>query len=315
MYPDFIPDQNFNKSVHFFMNYYCSIEKNKELIITNYYSNVYTCNLLRDKNNQSLLDLQIINTKNLDETVRNSLDKKIDEVTKAEKILLVVDDDKEGKIIGFTLPLSATFNGLDGKYLGRLNPNGNIVKGKTIIGKVGVAGQAIDDKGKIIGLYNHVAPLFDYLGQLQANATINGMVLSLEGNEVGYMQNDRAFDHKEKEIGKPLENYLAFDMSNDFIGISGIDSSINYKGEKYTISPYGYIFNEKGAIDGAGYRLSSVYASDGNVLANISSNGRLDNLSMNDHGKLLSSGYFLNNDNKTLVDLYKEIYGGGMYNA
>ena len=99
VYPDFIPDQNFNKSVHFFMNYYCSIEKNKELIITNYYSNVYTCNLLRDKNNQSLLDLQIINTKNLDETVRNSLDKKIDEVTKAEKILLVVDDDKEGKAL------------------------------------------------------------------------------------------------------------------------------------------------------------------------------------------------------------------------
>lgn len=216
--------------------------------------------------------------------------------------------DKEGKIIGFTLPLSATFNGLDGKYLGRLNPDGNIVRGKTIISKVGVAGQAIDDKGKIIGLYNHVAPLFDYLGQLQANATINGMVLSLEGNEVGYMQNDRAFDHKEKEIGKPLENYLAFDMSNAFIGISGIDSTINYKGEKYTISPYGYILNEKGAIDGAGYRLSSVYASDGNVLANISSNGRLDNLSMNDQGKLLSSGYFLNNDNKTLGRVINTVF-------
>ena len=99
VYPDFIPDQIFNKSVHFFMNYYCSIEKNKELIIIYYYSNVYTCDLLRDKNNQSLLDLQIINTKNLDETVRNSLDKKIDEVTKAEKILLVVDDDKEGKAL------------------------------------------------------------------------------------------------------------------------------------------------------------------------------------------------------------------------
>lgn len=216
--------------------------------------------------------------------------------------------DKEGKVIGFTLPLMATFNSLDGKYLGRLNPEGNIVKGKNIVGKIGAAGQAVNDKGQVIGLYNHTGPLFNYLGQLKANASVKGIVISLEGNEQGYMQKDRAFDYKEKEIGKLLNNYFSFDGSNAFIGISGINSLINYNGEKYTISPYGYVFNEKGAVDGASYLLSSIYLADGNILANMSSNGKVDNFDLNDKGRLLNSGYFINNENKTLGRTISAIY-------
>ena len=216
--------------------------------------------------------------------------------------------DKEGNVIGFTLPLTATFNGLDGKYIGRLNPEGNIVKGTNIIGKIGTAGQAVNDKGEIIGLYNQTGPVFDYLGQLKANATLNGKVLSLEGTEQGYMQKDRAFDYKEKEIGKLLSNYFAFDGNNAFIGISGIDSFINHKSEKYTISPYGYVFDEKGIVDGSSYLESSVYTIEGNILANILSNGRLDNLNINDKGKLLGSGYFLSNENKLLGRTINKVY-------
>ena len=180
--------------------------------------------------------------------------------------------DKEGKMIGFSLPLTATFNSFDGKYLGRLNPDGNIVRGKSIVGKIGATGQAVNEEGKVIGLYNHTGPLFDYLGQLKANASISGLVFSLEGNELGYMQKERAFDYKEKEVGKLLNNYFSFDGSNGFIGISGVNSLVNYKGEKYTVSPYGYVFNESGEVDGSGYPLSSVYTPNGNILANILSN-------------------------------------------
>ena len=216
--------------------------------------------------------------------------------------------DKEGKTIGFSLPLTATFNSFDGKYLGRLNPEGNVVKGKNIVGKIGASGQVVNEYGTVIGLYNHTGPLFDYLGQLKANASISGSVLSLEGNELGYMQKDRAFDFKEKEVGKLLNNHLSFDGSNGFIGISGINSEVNYKGEKYTISPYGYIFSESGDIDGANYPLSSVYTPQGNILANILSNGKLDSLNLNDEGKLLSSGYFLDNENKILGRTLSAIY-------
>ena len=66
--------------------------------------------------------------------------------------------------------MSATANTLDGKYLGRITADGKIVRGRNKVGKIGASGHVIDDKGTIIGTVNATGPIFDYLGQLRANA-------------------------------------------------------------------------------------------------------------------------------------------------
>lgn len=207
---------------------------------------------------------------------------------------------KDGSIIGFTINLAATANAPDGKYLGRLVADGIVVKGRDIVGKIGASGDVIDAKGEVIGFINQTGPVFDYLGQQRANAAVNGLVMSLEGTSIGYMLKESAFDVKEKEIGKVLNNRVIFDNNNIFIGIGGINSKIVYKGKNYTISPYGYVFDETENIDGQNYKFSGIYALDGSILTNISSNGRTDNLSLNDKAKLTATGYFLDKNDKLM---------------
>lgn len=215
---------------------------------------------------------------------------------------------QDGAIIGFTVNMATTANQEDGKYLGRITANGAVVKGRTVIGKIGASGNVIDSKGQVIGLINQPGPVFDYLGQLKANATINGKVISFEGLELGYMQKAKAFDRKGKEIGKLLGNRLNFDNNNTFAGINGVTSRLDYKGKNYTISPYGYIFDENGNIGGQNYRFSSIYSPEGNILTNISSNGRTENLTLNDKGKLTSSGFFVDKNDKIIGKTISENY-------
>lgn len=207
---------------------------------------------------------------------------------------------KDGNLIGFTVNMTATVNTLDGKYLGYLSKNGMVVKGRRVIGKIGASGNVIDSKGKVIGFINQTGPVFNYLGNVYANASINGRVISLDGNDIGYMQQERAFDNKQKEVGKIMANRLNFDKNNGLIGVSGINSEINYKGKKYTTSPYGYLFDDQGNIDGRNYKFSGIYSVDGNLLTNILSNGLVENNSFKNTGSLTSSGYFIDKNNKLI---------------
>ncbi|MBR2274253.1 MAG: TrbI/VirB10 family protein [Alphaproteobacteria bacterium] len=216
--------------------------------------------------------------------------------------------DKNGKIIGFSVPLNATANGPDGKYIGRINPNGNIVKARNVVGKISASGSVIDSQGKVIGQINQVGPLFDYLGQLRANATVDGTVMSLEGNEQGYMQKDVAYDHKEKEIGRLLQNYFNFDNKNTYIGVSGIGTSISYKGQQFTISPYGYLFNDSSTLEWSNYPLSSIYNSKGEIIGNIAGDGKLTDTATNIEGKLTGAGYFIDKANNLQGAVIKETY-------
>lgn len=215
---------------------------------------------------------------------------------------------QDGAIIGFTINMAATANKEDGKYLGRITSNGAIVKGREIVGKIGASGNVIDNKGQVIGMINQPGPVFDYLGQLKANATINGTVNSFEGLELGYMQKAKAFDRKGKEIGKLLGNLLNFDNSNNFAGINGINTRLDYKGKNYTTSPYGYVFDENGNISGQNFGFSSIYSPEGNILTNISSNGRTENLTLNDKGKLTGSGFFIDKNDKIIGKIISDNY-------
>lgn len=215
---------------------------------------------------------------------------------------------KDGKTIGFAIDVSATANTLDGKYLGHLIDNGVIVKGRKIIGKIGASGNVIDETGNVIGTINQLGPIFDYLGNVQANATINGLVISLNGAEQGYMIKKRAYDYKGKEIGRLLGDKLNFDNSNNFIGLSGVTTTLLYQGKEYKVSPYGYIFDEKESLVGQNYDLSSVYSPDGSVLSNISANGKMESIALNEKSKLTNTGFLIGQDNNLLGKIISKEY-------
>ena len=216
--------------------------------------------------------------------------------------------DKEGNLIGFTINMSATANTMDGKYLGYISNNGSVVKGRRVVGKIGATGNIIDSKGKVIGFINQTGPVFNYIGQIYANAGINGQVVSLDGKVLGYMHQERAFDNKQKEVGKVVTNRLNFNKNNEMIGISGINSEISYKNKKYITSPYGYLFDEQGNIEGRNYKFSEVYSMDGNFLTGISSTGQVENASLKNSGNLTSAGYFIDKNNKLIGGTVSQLY-------
>ena len=207
---------------------------------------------------------------------------------------------KDGQVVGFSIDISATANTLDGKYLGYIANNGAIIKGKDVIGKIGASGNVIDSKGQVIGLINQTGPIFDYLGVVSANAAVNGSVVSLNSIEQGFMQKRRAYDYKGKEIGSVLGNKISFDNSNNFIGLSGITSTLSYQGKIYTISPYGYIFDENKNLIGRNYDLLNIYSPTGSLLTSITGAGKVENLALNEKSKLTNAGYLVAQDDKLL---------------
>ncbi len=207
---------------------------------------------------------------------------------------------KDGELVGFTVDMAATANTLDGKYLGRLVENGNIVKARDIIGKIGASGKVINEKGDVIGMINKIGPVFDYLGQLRANASVNGKVVSLDGLELGYMQYKNAYDRKGKELGKLLGGYVNYNINNEFIGVSGITSSLIANNGNYTVSPYGYIFDENQNLAGRGYPFSNIISPEGNILSYVSEKGKIENQSLSEIAKLTSAGIVLDEKNQPL---------------
>jgi len=220
---------------------------------------------------------------------------------------------RDNSLIGFTVSQSATANTLDGKYLGRLVANGNIVKARDVIGKVGASGNIIDNKGTVIGVLNAVGPVFDYLGRARANAAVDGKVVSLDGGDLGYMQKQRAFDRNDKELGRILGNRVNFDNNNQFLGVSGITSLLNSKGNTYKISPYGYVFNEKGEIAGRNFAFSNIIDSSGKILTYVSGMGNSENQSWNEIAKLTGAGLFLDKNNELIGKVIAENYATDFY--
>lgn len=215
---------------------------------------------------------------------------------------------KEGGIIGFTISMSATANTLDGKYLGRITADGKIVRGRNQVGKIGASGHIIDDKGTVIGTVNATGPIFDYLGQLRANASVGGKVVSLEGVDLGIMKSDEAFDGNGKRIGKILSERLNFNNSNDFIGISGVNSVLEVGGKTYRISPYGYVFDETGNVNGRNFSFGDIYSPEGTALSYTSGNGKTENGSLNEIARLTGSGIFLDKNDKPLGKIIEDKY-------
>lgn len=215
--------------------------------------------------------------------------------------------DANGKQIGYSIPISATFNTIDGKYLGRLMPNGKVVKVREEIGRIGVSGDAINTRGEVIGYVNNTGPLFDYLGENIAIASVDGRVISLEGLERGAMLKNKGYDKSGKYIGELLQTRLVFDNNNNFLGINGISSKLNIGDDLYIISPNGYVFNADKVV-GNNYLLSGLYTNNGSFLSYMTALGSSDNNSINDISKLNGIGVLWDKNNKILGKNIGEVF-------
>lgn len=207
---------------------------------------------------------------------------------------------KDGTALGFTIRQVATANTPDGKYLGRLVANGNVVKAQEVIGKIGASGNVIDNKGQVIGFINGTGPVFDYLGNIRGNAAVDGKIISLEGAELGYVQQQRAIDKKGREFARTLNDRVVYSSNNEFMGVSGITSSLTFKDKNYSISPYGYVFDEKNVISGQNFKSTIIVNGEGNRLTNVSIEGKTENSSLNEISKLTGSGFLIDKNNRLL---------------
>lgn len=207
---------------------------------------------------------------------------------------------KEGQRIGFTLSSMTTANNLKGEYLGRLSAKGEILRKRNVVGKIGANGNIVNEKGELIGTINYAGPIFDYLGNLKANASINGKVYSLEGIEVGLIREKEGFDNAGKVIGSLLDESVCFNNTNEFIGISGIGTKLEKNGKIYKISPNGYVFDEKGTIGGGTVKFGEIYTAEGTPLTYISDNGNTETSSLNEIAKITNGGLYIDKNNKLL---------------
>lgn len=208
--------------------------------------------------------------------------------------------DTKGNIIGFAVDIAATATGLDGNYLGRIMPDGNIAKVREKIGTVGARGIVVDNEGKTIGQIVKSGPVFDYKAALKAHSLKNGSVISLEGTPLGRVKNHIAYDNSGRIIGAVLDNQVVIGNNGNSLGMSGISASVMDGNEKKFVSPFGYIFSSDGSVNGTALKLSPIYNIGGSIIAYMMPNGFLYSNGVVSVGKLTESGINLDERNRIL---------------
>ena len=205
----------------------------------------------------------------------------------------------KGEIIGSIVDFSATATDLNGKYLGRVVPQGKVRKGKDDIGRVGSGGVILSENGELIGKIIKAGPVFDYKGTLKAHALKNGSIVTMEGTPAGYIMDNIAYENTGRAIGATMKNLLAVNANNQVLGMVGISGSVMDGEEKKYMSPFGYLFSADGKSSGRGLNLSSIYNITGTPVAQIMPNGQLTNKNVAALGKLTQSGF--NVDERNLI--------------
>lgn len=208
--------------------------------------------------------------------------------------------DLEGNVTGFSIDMSATATDFNGKYLGRIMPNGEVVKARDVIGQVGTRGIVFDKDGKAIGNILKSGPVFDYKATLKAHALKNGSVILIEGTPVGNMRRNIAYSNNGRVIGAALSESLVVNANNKSLGMVGISGYLNDGEEKRYVSPFGFVFSADGAISGSAIDLGAVYSPNGFPVAQISPNGELYNKGALSLGVLTQSGFNLDERNRIL---------------
>lgn len=216
--------------------------------------------------------------------------------------------DINGNTIGYSASFSSTATDLSGRYLGRLLPGGNLAKGTTSNGLIGARGQVSNASGAIIGNLIKTGPVFDYKGELKGHALSNGSVISLNGTTIGYIIGDTAYNLSGISIGNVLNPRVVFSADNRFLGVSGISANIDNKGNKLSISPLGYVFDQSGTIAGSAFNLNTFYTSFGTIAAYQGLDGTVVTDQGSEFGRIVGSGYVLNSQNQMVAKNITDIF-------
>lgn len=206
-----------------------------------------------------------------------------------------------GNIIGEVADFAATATDLKGRYLGRLLPEGSIAKGTVVSGIVGSRGRVSNASGVPIGELINSGPVFDYKGELKGHAVSNGAVISLNGTTIGYMVGKNAYNLSGVVIGSVLKTRVVYSTDNNFIGITGISSTLDNKSNKLAVSPIGYVFDQSGAIIGHSLPISSFYTPFGTISSYQGLDGQAVNGKGSFVGKVVGGGYILNSQNQLIA--------------
>ena len=209
--------------------------------------------------------------------------------------------DLENKIIGYSLDIAATATDLKGKYLGRIMPEGELSRAKTVTHLLGARGIVAGTDGMPVGRISSTGPVFDYKGALRGHALSNGSVIALNGTPIGYMIGTDAYDLSGRMIGAVSQGRAAFASDNAFVGVSGIGSAVEDGKGKLSVSPFGYVFNQEGDLSGNSLKISHLYSPNGSAVALLGLNGRAVNALGSDMGTLTGAGYVLNPQNQLIA--------------
>ena len=234
------------------------------------------------------------------------------EVVNNEKLVgyLQIDDsiaDSSGNIIGFMVDLSATASDASGRYLGRIMPEGKIARGRNIIGSIGPSKVVFNAQGKQIGRSIITGPVFDYRGTLRAQALKNGQVILPTGTPLGVSRGNLAFNTSGKIVGAVLKNQLVINANNTPLGINGVNSVLSMGEDVRIVSPFGYVYNAEGGIDGNALTLGDMYDLGGARLGSVSPNGEVMLNGTVQNGIITQYGYNIDDKNAVLGGTIKDI--------
>lgn len=202
--------------------------------------------------------------------------------------------------VGYMLDFAATASDLQGRYLGRLMPEGQIASGKEIIGRVGPRGVVLDNEGRVSGSIITPGALFDYRGALRGIALSNASLIDLNGSRIGYVKGTQGYDTDGKIIGGILSPALIIGADNKSMGMASINSSFKSGEQDITISPYGYVFDNSDQVIGMTRPLESAYGFNGAVVGRLGFNGSVTNASGTRLGGMTQAGIVLDERNRIL---------------
>ncbi len=214
--------------------------------------------------------------------------------------------DSKGNISGRAESFSATATDLNGRYLGRLLPQGNIARGDKFSGLVAARGIVTDGSGAVVGKIISTGPVFDFKGALVGHALSNGGVISLSGTSIGYVVGRYAYNLSGRMIGAVSDPQMVYSGDGKFLGVSGISSKIKSNESSFSVSPQGYVFSEDGSLVGQALPSRAFYTPFGSVSSYLGFDGKAYSSKGAELGKVIGTGYVLNPQNQLIASAIKD---------
>jgi len=215
--------------------------------------------------------------------------------------------DLKNNVIGFIVDMNAVAVAEDGKYLGYVAPAGEILKGREVVGKVGARGLILGKDGTVLGRIVIKGPVFDYLGNLKAEAVPNGQVVSFDGSTLGFMKGAEAFDYAGFMMGRVMQPLMVMNSKQDILAMTGIGSDFSLGNQRLKISPLGYVWTTDNVLTGQTLSFSPIYTENGNLVGFIDVNGQINARGF-EGLKLKSAGVVLDAQNNVTARQIDPVY-------